>query len=95
MLVVADQHRIDLPQRLGAHRGTGELFQVVVRAGRIERRIHHDAAARDVDDRRRAPEHTDRTVATLRVHYLTHGVAPDLVLASHRLKAGTGHSASS
>jgi hypothetical protein len=73
MLVVADQNRIHRSQRVGAHRGTGDLGQIGMHAGRIEGRVHHDPAAGDVDDRRRAAQHTDRTVAPLGIHVRLHG----------------------
>ncbi|GBG38196.1 hypothetical protein MmonteBS_25680 [Mycobacterium montefiorense] len=78
MLVVADQYHVDAPKVLGAHRGTGELRQVVVGAGRIERGVHHDPATCDIDDCRGAAQHSDRAILSLRVYYLAHG-APDCI----------------
>jgi hypothetical protein len=72
MLVVADQYRVHQSEGIGTHHGTGELRQVSVHAGWIESRVHHDPAAGDVDDRRRATQDTDRALTSLRVDFRTH-----------------------
>ena len=55
MLVVAEQHRVDLADRVGRHRGARQLLQLHMRqlivAGRIEGRIGEQAKAVDLDQR--------------------------------------------
>ncbi|ORV83113.1 hypothetical protein AWC11_22345 [Mycobacterium interjectum] len=41
VLIVADQHRVHRPERVGAHHGAGQFGQVAMLAGRIEGRVHH------------------------------------------------------
>ncbi len=55
MLVVAEQHRVDLADRVGRQRGARQLLQLHMRqlivARRIEGRIGEQAKAVDLDQR--------------------------------------------
>jgi hypothetical protein len=82
VLVVADQYPVYRSKSIGAHRGTGDLSQVGVWAGRIEGRVHYDPAASDVDDRLRAAQHANRAVASSCIHCRTHVITHTLRVLS-------------
>src|SRR5262249_34790335 len=60
------------PEILAADRRAGGLGQVAVFPRWIEGRVHHDPAAADIDDGRRAAQHTDRAGASRFVYLFTH-----------------------
>ncbi len=63
MLVVAEQHGIDLADRIRAERGTDQLFQLHMRqligAGLVEGRIGEQPEAVDFDERGGAADQGD------------------------------------
>ena len=72
MLVMADQHHVDGSQRGGGYRRADRLGQVVVFTGLVERRIHQDPTAAEVDNGGRTAQHTERDVAASGAYSATH-----------------------
>ena len=73
MLVVTDQHDVDVAESRRRNGRAGSLRQIRMGPRRIECRIHHDPTSRDVNDRGRPTQHTESAFAPTFIDQISYG----------------------
>ena len=68
VLIVAHQHGVDRPQRVGGYRGTRRFGQVGVWAGRVERGVDDEPRPGYVKDGGRPTQHGHCKISPYRIH---------------------------